>query len=154
MNSVVDITAIAPSKIAVPVGDDALVEVRGLSMHRVADFIAKYPTLLTFLDKSGSVPDPIAILNSIPDAAIEIMAAGVGKDGDSEIASAIGGWELPQQTDLLTGVLSRTFSGTAGPFVQALLAAAARGAKGAASQQHSPSAPEGSASISQESPSS
>ncbi|MBR0687349.1 hypothetical protein JQ594_15565 [Bradyrhizobium manausense] len=124
----VDIRDIAPGKAEITI-DDTVVEVRGLSLHRVAEIVGRYPAILGFL-QTGGVEDPMALLTSLPDAAIEIMAAGVGQAGDEAAIAALREWELAQQTDLLTGVLGRTFRGSAGPFVRTLLAAAARGAKG------------------------
>jgi hypothetical protein len=129
----VDIKDIAPGKGEVII-DDSVVEVRGLSLHRVAEIVGKHPAILAYL-QTGSVDDPLALLTSLPDAALEIMAGGIGRR-DIPTIDILRDWELAQQTDLLTGVLARTFRGSAGPFVRTLLAAAARGAKGG---QSSPS---------------
>jgi len=125
----VDITDIAPGKGEVTIGD-SIVEVRGLSLHVVADIIGKYPVILGYM-QNGGVDDPLGLLASVPDAAIEIMAAGLGRATDAATLVILRDWEMPQQTSLLTGILNRTFRGSAGPFVRALLAAAAMGARAA-----------------------
>ena len=124
----VDIKDIAPGKGEVTIGEESVVEIRGLSLHRVAEIVGRHPAILVFL-QTGAVDDPLALLTSLPEASIEIMAAGVGQSGDEATIAALRGWEMSQQTDLLTGILERTFRGSAGPFVRMLLAAAARGAK-------------------------
>jgi hypothetical protein len=123
----VKITDIAPGKGDVTI-DEHTVEVRGLSLHTLASIVQAYPSVLAYLE-TGKVDQPVELLTSIPDAAIAIMAAGVDRSDDQEVIGALRGWELSQQSDLLSGVIARTMRGSAGPFVQMLLAAVARGAK-------------------------
>ena len=135
----VSVVDIAPARGEVTI-DEAVVEIRGLSLHIVADLIQRFPPLLAYLEK-GAVDDPAALVASLPGAAIAIMAAGVGKPDDTEVKSALENWELSQQTDLLTGILARTFRGSAGPFVQTLLGAAVRSAKGRIDPPHASTMP-------------
>ncbi|WP_375782914.1 hypothetical protein ACE10Z_23660 [Bradyrhizobium sp. Pha-3] len=130
--AVVDIRDILPGKGEVTIGE-SIVEVRGLSLHSFAETVAQFPEIIAYLD-GGSISDPTALLASVPDAALALMACGIGKPGDAEIIGILKVWELPQQTDLLTGVLDRTFKGSARPFVQALLVAAVRAARSSSAQ--------------------
>jgi hypothetical protein len=125
----VDIRQIVPGKGDVTI-DDSIVEVRGLSLHAFADVIGQYPAVLSYLGVDGQVSDPLVLLATIPDAAIAIMAAGINKADDEEVITVLRGWEMAQQAELLTGVIARTLRGAALPFVQTLLAAAARAAAG------------------------
>jgi hypothetical protein len=122
----VDIREIAPGKGEVTI-DDSVVEVRGLSLHVFAQVIAQYPAILSYIH-GGVVDDPLVLLATIPDAAIAVMAAGIGHADDAEVVTVLRAWELAQQAKLLNGVLARTFRGAALPFVQTLMAAAARAA--------------------------
>lgn len=119
MVGLVDITP----KSEVVMVDDTPVAVSGISARGVAYLLSKFPDLRKLM--SGQpVGDDIAdaVMRVAPDAIAAIIAAGVGKPGDSEQEAAADRLPLEPQADLLAAILRLTLPRGLGPLVEKLAA--------------------------------
>jgi hypothetical protein len=110
-----DLSTLLPTSKTVPIGSGT-VDAKGISLRQIGPLLQRFPVLLAFL--SGQTIEPAELLSAAPDAAIAVMAAGIGAPGNVEAEMALDGFALGEQLDLLSIVMDLTLTGgSIGPFV-------------------------------------
>lgn len=96
----------------------SLVEVFGLSAKAISNLLVRFEPVRNLLGGTEiAIGDVMGLGGEIVGA---IIAAGVGKPGDSQYEEHAAGLDLGIQADLIKGILEATMPGGLAPFVEKL----------------------------------